>query len=97
VTANGYETYRLNKGKYWLAMPQNSFFHRQTLPEKTIITFQFSQQNKILSTAHGINKPNIIISPSGEISRFDLFIGTANNPRYIEIEGKNQHIVLRSL
>jgi len=87
LTTQGYQTYRLNHGAEWQPMPQRSFFHLQKFPSDSSIELPSPQKNQS-------NTPTIIISPSGEISRFKFFIGSSGNPHLFQVVAKNQRVLI---
>ena len=91
INLGGYETYRLDNHSKWSPMPQNSFFHWQAFPEKVVIHLQSPIQNHT-------KRPDIIISPSGDITAFKLYFGTQGEPQLIQLVGKhNGDIILQNV
>ena len=76
IKKDGYQTYRLEDGGKWQAMPLNSLFHWQYFPKNSIVVLQ----NK---TTTSTNAPDIIINPAGEMTEFRLNFGSSSNANLV--------------
>lgn len=82
VQPTGIQTYALDETLHWVPMSNKSFFHWQAFPSRVVVS---SSKGGSWSAAH----PAIIINPSGNMTPFQLFFGTTNNPKLINVSGKN--------
>lgn len=79
IKPHRYETFWLKDNKDWQAMPKNSFFHPQNLPKP------FIMQLKLTTNAAS---SDIMIFPTGGLTPFILTLGTAAQPKLVEVSGQ---------
>ncbi|KTD36234.1 general secretion pathway protein LspH [Legionella nautarum] len=81
LTNEGYTTYRFESGG-WRIMSAKSIFHWRSFPNKISVIFrQGGSRNRL-------KNPDIIITPSGDMSEFIIDFGTAANPQVVSLFGK---------
>jgi general secretion pathway protein H len=72
INNKGYKTYRLEQGKRWQAMPEKGVFHWQYFPGSLMIDLHSTLKNNP-------QRPDIVISSTGDLTAFKLNFSTANN------------------
>jgi general secretion pathway protein H len=81
IQKDGFETYYLEPGGKWQAMPSNTLFHWPYFPKNSLVVLQ----NKTTTTTHA---PDIIINPAGEMTGFRLNFGNSAKADIISVIGK---------
>ena len=88
INKQGYKTYRLEQGNTWQAMPEKSIFHWQHFPNNLVIDLESPLKNNT-------RMPDIMMSPSGNLTVFKLRFGTTDKPGLATLIGKrNGQLVL---
>lgn len=83
----GYTTWQLIAGKTWQPMPENTLFHKHFFPKNTALLFN---KTKIAQS------PDIIIDSSGDMSEFQLTLGTLSDPSLVILTGKHNGALVLS-
>ena len=82
LSKEGYDTYRFEEST-WKLLPAKSIFHPRSFPENVIVTFK---QNNATTK---LKNPDIVITPSGDMTEFIADFGTAKNLTVVTLFGKN--------
>ena len=85
IVGQGYQVVQLNQHALWQPIPAHHFFPEQSLPSKIIVQNQFPHTESSSKNP----QPDIVINGTGEISNFQLALGTIDNPNTIQLIGKN--------
>ncbi|KTC74890.1 general secretion pathway protein LspH [Legionella birminghamensis] len=89
INKDGYGTYRFVQAKTWEPMPGKSLFHWQTFPKSIHVSLKTTIKNNTKS-------PDIIISPTGNLSAFTLSFGTETEPDLVSVIGAhNGEVIIR--
>ena len=85
-----YEVLRFSTTNHWHPLPQRSLFHPQHFPSTAIL--------EITSESNAPRAPQIIITASGDISPFTLYLGLQKKMHQIMITGSaNGSLTLQSV
>ena len=80
VTHDGYETLRFQAPTHWQAMPAKSMLHRRYFPSYLVVRMAYHTQKT--------GNPDIMINAVGELSPFQINIGSAKQAIIATIVGK---------
>lgn len=90
VNEQGFKTYRFAQQLKWKSMPKQSLFKWHAFPDNLRIQVSVSP--------HSSYQPDIIITPSGDMTPFKITLGTIKNPQLIILNGQqNGNILIQKL
>ncbi|MDP3561905.1 MAG: type II secretion system minor pseudopilin GspH [Legionellaceae bacterium] len=84
INNTGYDVVRFKQPNTWVLMKQR-IFRQQYFPKKVKIHLKLAGT----AVSRGVNVPSIIATASGDMTPFELKIGTATQPNMASVKGKS--------
>ncbi len=89
VNQNNYQVLRFQAPSTWQTMPKKSIFHQQHFPDHAVVRFENTIQKN--------RNPQIIITPSGDMTAFKLYFNSTSEENITSVVGESNGAIALQL